>query len=172
MNIKNFLKINLIIFILFLVLYYITTGISSSSYGSYFFLPHAVRVIAAVIYGPVAFLGLFLSHFAVGEFFSDREININLLLSLVGSSMGYISFYILVLFKLINQNLHNTKFEHVLFIILLSSILNSVCNSLVFESISDLSNFKFITTYLVGDFLGGSVGFYLFLKILNKIEKK
>ena len=63
------------------------------------------------------------------------------------------------------------RFEQLLFIILLSSIINSIGTFLVFDNIFIFSSFKFIFSYLIGDFVGGVVGFYLFIKIYTAYKR-
>ena len=171
----HFLKINLLIIILFILSFFLISfpvQTENFNYGSYFFLPHSVRVIAAVIFGKIAFLGLFISHLLVSEFSTSRTIDINLLLSLVGSSSCYIALFVTNIFKISNINFKGMKFEQLLFIILLSSIINSVGTFLVFDNIFIFSSFKFIFSYLIGDFVGGVIGFYVFIKIYTAYKKK
>ena len=172
---QKFFRINFLIIILFILSFFfisIPVQTENFNYGSYLFLPHSVRVIAAVIFGKIAFLGLFISHLIVSEFSTTRMININLLLSLVSSSSCYIAVFITHIFKITNINFEKIKFEQLLFIILLSSIINSIGTFLVFDNIFVFSSFKFIFSYLIGDFVGGVIGFYIFIKIYSKYKKK
>ncbi len=169
----HFLKVNILIVILFILsfsLISIPVDIEDFNYGSYLFLPHAVRVIAAAVFGKIAFCGLFVSHLLVAEFSSSRSIDINLLLSLIGSSSCYIAVFVLDIFKISNKDFNKIKFEQLLFLILFSSILNSIGSFLVFDNIFIFSSFKFIFSYLIGDFLGGVVGFYIFIKIYKNFK--
>ena len=172
---QKFFRINFLIIILFILSFFlisIPVQTENFNYGSYLFLPHSVRVIAAVIFGKIAFLGLFISHLIVSEFSTTRMININLLLSLVSSSSCYIAVFITHIFKITNINFEKIKFEQLLFIILLSSIINSIGTFLVFDNIFIFSSLKFIFSYLVGDFVGGVIGFYVFIKVYTAYKRK
>ena len=75
-------------------------------------------------------------------------------------------------FKISKVDFQGIEFEKLLFIILLSSIINSVGTFLVFDNIFVFSSFKFIFSYLIGDFVGGVIGFYLFIKIYSAYKRK
>ena len=172
---RKFIKINILIIFLFILSFFlisIPVENENFNYGSYLFLPHSVRVIAAVIFGKIAFFGLFVSHLIVSEFSTSRLIDVNLLLSLVGSSSCYIAVFITHVFKISKVDFQGIEFEKLLFIILLSSIINSVGTFLVFDNIFVFSSFKFIFSYLIGDFVGGMIGFYLFIKIYSAYKRK
>ena len=171
----KFIKINLLIIFLFILSFFlisIPVETENFNYGSYFFLPHSIRIIAAVIFGKIAFFGLFFSHLIVSEFSTSRMIDVNLLLSLIGSSSCYIAVFIMHVFKMSKADFKGIKFEQILFIILLSSIINSIGTFLVFDNIFIFSSFKFIFSYLIGDFVGGVIGFYIFIKIYSAYKKK
>ena len=170
----HFIKVNILVIILFVLSFFlisIPVDIDNFNYGSYLFLPHAIRVIAAVVFGKIAFFGLFISHLLVAEFLTSRALDINLLLSLIGSSSCFIAVFILNLFKMSKKNFNKIKFEQLLFLILFSSIVNTIGTFLVFDNIFIFSSIEFIFSYLVGDFFGGVLGFYLFIKIYSAIKK-
>ena len=172
---QQFIKVNVLIIILFILSFFLISipiQTENFNYGSYFFLPHSVRVIAAVIFGKIAFLGLFISHLIVSEFSTTRAIDINLLLSLVSSSSCYMAVFITHIFRISNANFEKIKFEQLLFIILLSSIINSIGTFLVFDNIFIFSSLRFIFSYLIGDFVGGVIGFYIFIKVYTAYKNK
>ena len=141
----NFIKINFLIIFLFVLSFFlisIPVQTENFNYGSYFFLPHSIRIIAAVIFGKIAFFGLFVSHLIISEFSTSRMFDVNLLLSLVGSSSCYIAIFITHVFKISKVDFKGIRFEQLLFIILLSSIINSIGTFLVFDDISFLLRFS------------------------------
>ena len=175
-NFFHLIKLNLFILLTFVGLYYFTLflAIFTAPYGNTFFFPNALRIITPIIYGIGAFPGLFLGHIYTGIFINDmNDLNLVLYLSLEGSLIGFISYYILKKFKILDKNFKKIKFEKVIFFILFVSILHSLSAFLIYENrvTIELKTFKFIITYIIGDFVGGCIGFYVFLKFYNKINK-
>ena len=177
-NIRFFhlIKLNLFILLTFVGLYYFTLYLTifNTPYGNIFFFPNALRIIAPIIYGIGSFPGLFLGHIYTGIFINDmNDINLVLYLSLEGSLIGFISYSILKKFKILDKNFKKIKFEKIIFFILFVSILHSLSAFLIYENrlTIELKSFKFIITYIIGDFVGGCIGFYVFLKFYYKVDK-
>ena len=177
-NIKFFylIKLNLLILLIFIGLYYFTLLliIFAKPYGNIFFFPNALRIITPLIYGFGSFPGLFIGHIYSGIVINNiNDLNLVLYLSFEGSLIGFISYYILKKFKILDKNFKKIKFEKIIFFILFVSILHSVSAFLIYENrlLIELETFKFISTYIIGDFIGGCIGFYVFLKFYNSINK-
>ena len=177
-NIRFFhlIKLNLFILLTFVGLYYFTLYLTifNTPYGNIFFFPNALRIIAPIIYGIGSFPGLFLGHIYAGIFINDtNDINLVLYLSLEGSLIGFISYSILKKFKILDKNFKKIKFEKIIFFILFVSILHSLSAFLIYENrlTIELKSFKFIITYIIGDFIGGCIGFYVFCKWLYSLYR-
>tara|TARA_B100002019_G_scaffold90392_1_gene78117 strand:- start:286 stop:843 length:558 start_codon:yes stop_codon:yes gene_type:complete len=165
----KFLIINFLVLLLFLFAYFIVTNLPNFAkpYGSLVFLPNALRVICPLIFGLISIPGLFLGHVLAGIYlFQINSSELIFLLSIEGSLVGFFALYILKIFKILELNFKNIKFEKILFFVLLVSLFHAIFAFLIFDYNSNESfhSLKFIFSYFVGDFVGGTLGFYLFLK--------
>ena len=168
-SIIKFFIINFLVLLLFLIAYFIVTNLPNFAkpYGSLIFLPNALRVICPLVFGLISIPGLFLGHVLAGIYlFKINSLELIFLLSVEGTLVGFFSLYILKIFKIIDLNFKSIKFEKILFFVLLVSLLHAIFAFLIFDYNSNESfhSLKFIFTYFVGDFVGGTLGFYLFLK--------
>lgn len=176
-TLNKIIKQNLYIIIFYYFLWYFTYNyiipiekflFSSSDLiiPSLIFLPHGVRVVSSIAYGIRVFPGLFLAHIITGLFFID---NIYLILSLSITSVlsVYLAVY-LVLKKLSIKNIFEITLKNILFITVISSIINSIGNSLITNfSLNQYEYFKDAINYCIGDVVGTLLLFYL-IKLLNK----
>lgn len=137
-------------------------------YGNLIFLPHSVRLIAAIVFGWVVFPGLFFAHL-LSSIIAGHNVDIHsILISTNASLCGYLALLVINFFKIKNfKNLKDINFKHILFVVFFAGFFNSVGNFLIkdyfFENIVSIN---FILSYLAGDFIGGFIGLYLLLKLL------
>ena len=139
-------------------------------YGNLVFLPHSIRLIAAIVFGWVVFPGLFIAHLA-SSLIAGHDIDVHsLFISANASLSGYFAVFIITFFKL--KNLHqltNINFSQILFVVLFAGIFNSIGNFLIKDYFFDnIMSINFIFSYLIGDFIGGFIGLYILLKLLPK----
>ena len=139
-------------------------------YGNLVFLPHSIRLIAAIVFGWVVFPGLFIAHLTSSLIAGHSIDGHSLFISANASLSGYFAVAIITFFKL--KNLHqltNINFSQILFVVLFAAIFNSIGNFLIKDYFFDnIMSINFIFSYLVGDFVGGFIGLYVLLKLLPK----
>ena len=168
MTLDRIIKINVLIAISYIFLYFFSLYLWGLDfiYGNLFFLPHSIRIIAALVYGWICFPGLFIGHLFCDIFFDKSS---NYLLVIFGSTIVFIVIEILKYFQVFDlKNFNNVNFVHIIFIVFLASIFNALGSFIIFDFYDQINSFNFIFSYFVGDFLGGFVGLYLFLKFFYK----
>ena len=143
-----------------------------AEHASLLYLPHAIRVIAYYVIGPIALLPIFLSQCFTNLFFNDAGLTETVNLSVISTFAIFAGFYLYGLIK--HGNLFNINatvdWKKIIIVGFLVSIFNSTLSSLYinyFEhSSSDFHmylNFK----YLTGDILGLVLGMFMFIIILH-----
>ena len=139
-------------------------------YGNLVFLPHSVRLIAAIVFGWVVLPGLFIAHLASSLIAGHSIDGHSLFISANASLSGYFAVFIITFFKIKNLNqLTNINFSQILFVVLFAGIFNSIGNFLIKDYFFDnIMSTNFIFSYLIGDFIGGFIGLYVLLKFLPK----
>jgi hypothetical protein len=154
---------------------YLLTGINAQSsenlLASYIYLPHGLRVLVAIVLGPLSFVGLLLAHLITG-YNAIQSINSLVILSSILSSIApYLSIYII--YKKFNLKIFEIKLDKIIALSLLSAFFNSffgVSSRLIFNfyetKIFTIQFFQFF----IGDVLG--VCFLFFLIIILNILKK
>jgi len=186
LNRKN-LNNNLVVFVLFIVLFIIQWFLVESFQSldiifaaSLIYLPHGLRVLATLIGGSKILPGLFLGHIISGFFIYYENLNfiliemintiklddilIIILASLASTYCVILSMYIL--------NFNLKKIENIsLKMILIISIISSIINSFFTNSIYYINNKEWQFTeqffyYIAGDLFGACIIFYC-LKFLN-----
>ena len=158
----DFFKKNILIAAAFFLLFLVSDFIFSinSNIGNLIFLPNAVRVIAVLIGGWAMLPGLILGHVMAG-FLNEP----NILLILVGSICPLLAFYILKITNVLDlDKLYNIRFEQIIFFVFFTSFFNAIGSYFVLSSDVGIGN-MFIIRYFVGDFLGGILGLFIFLKL-------
>ena len=168
MSPERIIKINSIICLSYIFLYFLSIYLWDLDfiYGNLLFLPHAVRLIAALIFGWVTFPGMLIGHVFCEFYFSE---GLNLLLAIYGACIVYLSVDILKYFKVFDlKNFNNVSFTHIIFIVFFASIFNAVGSFVIFDYYNQINSLNFIFSYFIGDFLGGFIGLYLFLKFFYK----
>jgi len=128
--------------------------------GSLLFLPHGIRVLSVLLGGIWILPGLFIGHLITAIYYFEilnfMESFLRVLLSLVSI---YLPYY---LFKLKKITLKN-----ILILALLSSLLNSIFQSLYLQISMINLDPHLIFSYLIGDLLGCLVLFYFIKYIQN-----
>ena len=181
--INKFLFLNFFVFTAYILIdvfqIYLLTGLKAQSseglVASYIYLPHGLRVILAIIFGPITFFGLLTAHIYTG-FKSTLEINnLILLSSLLSTIVPYLSVFLLL--KKFKIKIYEIKLISIILISILSAFLNaffSVLSRFFYnfyeEAIFTVKFFKFF----IGDVLGVLFLFLLIilLNLLNKIFTK
>lgn len=132
--------------------------------ASLVFLPHGVRVLSYVFFGPKIFYGLFLAHFVTGLSVNPNYLDISIL-SAFSAICALIAIRIYAGgFNLKNLNIFNVKF------IFYTSLIAAIINSLSVNTYKLSQGFVFkeiytsqIFQYIIGDVIGTIVLFYLFI---------
>ena len=153
--------------------------ISDSDLVSLLFLPHGVRVLACVLYGPrlgafYLFSATLLTGFWVGRIGDYEPLTLTLLYS-VGSLCVPIAFIFLQFIhedtKIGLTKVNNNTIKTIAYLALISSILNSIGHALVLDGFSDFSvQPRIILKFLFGDLLGALVLFLCLRFVLNRIK--
>jgi len=153
--------------------------ISNSELVSLLFLPHGVRVLTCVLYGPrlgafYIFSATLLTGFWVGSIGDDDPLTLTLRYA-VGALSVPIA-YVFLQFIHEDTKIGLTKVNHntiktIAYLALISSILNSIGHALVLDGFSDFSvQPRIILKFLFGDLLGALVLFLCLRFVLNRIK--
>ena len=153
--------------------------ILNSELVSLLFLPHGVRVLTCVLYGPrlgafYLFSATLLTGFWVGSIVDYDPLTLTLLYA-VGSLCVPIAFVFLQ-FIYEDTKIGLTKLRHntiktIAYLALISSIINSIGHALVLDGFSDFSvQPRIILQFLTGDLLGTLVLFLCLRFVLNRIK--
>ena len=140
-------------------------------HASYLYLPHAVRIIAYYVLGPIALIPIFLSQCFTFILFNNGELFNTVCLSSISTLSIYFGFSSYELIK--KDNLFNIRnavdWKKIIIIGFLVSIFNSTLSTLYLnlekghDYFDDTLNF----TYLIGDVLGLVFGMILFIVTLK-----
>ena len=133
------------------------------------FLPHGVRVISTVVYGLRSLIHLLCAHVLTGLSFIN---DIYLLIPLSFVSTFCVWLTILIIYKRKNGlSLDQINFKNIILITLLASIINSIGNYLtkliLIDDYGTLFNQE-LFLYILGDFLGTVLLFFLYIKWIKK----
>ena len=136
-------------------------------HASYLYLPHAVRIIAYYVLGPIALIPIFLSQIFTFILFNDGEFFNTVYLSTISTISIYFGFISYELIK--KDNLFNIKntvdWKKIIIIGFLVSVFNSTLSTL-YLNLEKGHNYFYETlnfTYLIGDVLGLVFGMILFI---------
>jgi len=152
-----------------LEIYLFTAGVVE--HASFLYLPHAVRIIAYYVLGPIALVPIFLSQCFTFIVFNNGELFNTVFLSAISTFSIYLGFRLYELIKKDNLfNINNAvDWKKIIIIGFLVSIFNSTLSTLYLNLenksnyLSEMLNFK----YLTGDVLGLVFGMFLFILILK-----
>ena len=146
---------------------------------SLLFLPHGVRVLTCVLYGPrlgafYLFSATLLTGFWVGSIVDYDPLTLTLRYA-VGSLCVPIAFVFLQFIhedtKIGLTKVNNNTIKTIAYLALISSILNSIGHALVLDGFSDFSvQPRIILKFLFGDLLGALVLFLCLRFVLNRIQ--
>jgi len=157
-------------FLIYPVEVYIFTE-SVVEHASYLYLPHAVRIIAYYVLGPIALIPIFLSQCFTFILFNNGELFNTVYLSSISTLSIYLGFTSYELIKKDNLfNIRNTvDWKKIIIIGFLVSIFNSTLSTLYLnlEKGQDYFYETLNFTYLIGDVLGLVFGMFLFILILK-----
>ena len=153
--------------------------ILNSNLVSLLFLPHGVRVLACVLYGPrlgafYLFSATLLTGFWAGSLGDYNPLTLTLLYA-VGSLCVPIAFVFLQFIhedtKIGLTKVNNNTIKTIAYLALISSILNSIGHAIVLDGFS-ASEVKprIILQFLIGDLLGTMVLFLCLRFVLNRIK--
>lgn len=144
----------------------ILTGVASLV-----FLPHGVRVLSYIFFGPKIFFGLFAGHLVTSLNFSNM-IYLNVIAGFFSSICALIAIRIYIGRYTIQQT-SELNIKLIILVSLLAAVLNSVFVN--FSRLAFIDDFALefghqVLQYIVGDILGTIVLFYLF-NFIKKIIK-
>ena len=153
--------------------------ISNSELVSLLFLPHGVRVLACVLYGPrlgafYLFAAGILTAFWAGNLADYDPLTLTILFA-VGALSVPIAFVFLEFIhedtKIGLTKVNNNTIKTIAYLALISSIINSIGHALVLDGFS-ASEVKprIILQFLIGDLLGTLVLFLCLRFVLNRIK--
>ena len=146
---------------------------------SLLFLPHGVRVLACMLYGPrlgafYLFLATFLTVFWVGAIGDYSPFTLTLLYAVGALSVPIAFIFLQFIYE--DTKIGLTKLRHntiktIAYLALISSIINSIGHALVLDGFSDFSvQPRIILQFLTGDLLGTLVLFLCLRFVLNRIK--
>ena len=153
--------------------------ISNSELVSLLFLPHGVRVLACVLYGPrlgafYLFAAGILTAFWAGNLADYDPLTLTILFA-VGALSVPIAFVFLEFIhedtKIGLTKVNNNTIKTIAYLALISSILNSIGHALVLDGFSAFEvKPRIILQFLTGDLLGALVLFLCLRFVLNRIK--
>ena len=136
-------------------------------YASLLYLPHAVRIIAYYILGPIVLIPIFLSQCFTYLVFNNAELMNTVYLSCLSTLSIFLGFRFYELVK--KRNIFNidktVDWKKIIIVGFLVSIFNSTLSS-IFISLNTGYNYFYESlnfTYLIGDVLGLVFGMFLFI---------
>ena len=136
-------------------------------YASLLYLPHAVRIVAYYVLGPIVLIPIFLSQCFTYLVFNNAELINTVYLSCLSTLSIFLGFKLYELVRKKNIfNINNTvDWKKIIIVGFLVSIFNSTLSSL-YISLNTSYNYFYESlnfTYLIGDVLGLVFGMFLFI---------
>ena len=140
-------------------------------HASYLYLPHAVRIIAYYVLGPIALIPIFLSQCFTFILFNNGELFNTVYLSTISTLSIYCGF---ILYELIKKDnlfdiINTVDWKKIIIIGFLVSVFNSTLSTL-YLNLKKGHDYFYETlnfTYLIGDVLGLVFGMILFILSLK-----
>ena len=140
-------------------------------YASLLYLPHAVRIIAYYVLGPIVLIPIFLSQCFTYLVFNNAELMNTVYLSGLSTLSIFLGFRLYELIR--KRNIFNidktVDWKKIIIVGFLVSIFNSTLSS-IFISLNTSYNYFYESlnfTYLVGDLLGLVFGMFLFILFIR-----
>jgi hypothetical protein len=147
-------------------------------FASLMYLPHAVRVLAVSILGPIAFLALFPAMLLVIYFENQFSVDIahkqSILTAAVGAGCSVLAYYIVRFFSRseLPFGIRLQSWRPVFLIGVIASLLNSIGMAFVFREFFDPNLFpQLILRYFVGDIFGLAAGSLFLLVCLRFTDR-
>jgi hypothetical protein len=140
-------------------------------YASLLYLPHAVRIIAYYVLGPIVLIPIFLSQCFTYLVFNNAELMNTVYLSCLSTLSIFLGFRLYELTRKKNIfNINNiVDWKKIIIVGFLVSIFNSTLSSL-YISLNTSYNYFYESlnfTYLIGDVFGLVFGMFLFIICLS-----
>ncbi|RUM77648.1 MAG: hypothetical protein DSZ13_01240 [Candidatus Thioglobus sp.] len=167
---------------------YLTSALMSWMYGvditigNYLWLPMGAKVLAFLLFGIWALPGVLIGSLMSGMFLYDFWIGNTFygpLGTLVGVFAPLLAIMVMRHFHLSNFfDAGKINFRHVLFLIILSSLINTLAKLFLYiDKVKGIDGksvdaLNFIQSYLTGDVLGGIVFVFIVLKVLLPVVIK
>jgi len=162
-------KYNIVTFVLVIISLLIIEGLTHSDFsiGSLLYLPMGAAIFAYLLFGFGVLPGVAIANTLIGYFLWDNWLGSGVTgfsgHVVVGSLAPIAAILIMKYFKLSNFfEGKQLNFRHVIFLVILTALINTLLKFFIFMSVMPEFNdpAKFISTYLVGDILGGLVFIY------------
>jgi hypothetical protein len=144
------------------------------STASLVFLPHGIRVLSFVFFGPKVFPGLLIAHIITG--FAFNQVFIEIVITGLFSTLCVLLAIKIYTGSFLVRDIKMFDAKFIFIISLIAAIINSLTvntawlflkNDILFSSLYGLVVFKFI----VGDLIGTIILFYLFIFIRKVIKQ-
>ena len=139
-------------------------------FASLLYLPHAVRIIAYYVLGPIVLIPIFLSQCFTYLVFNNAELMNTVYLLFLSTLSIFLGFKLYGLVK--SKNLFNINktvdWKQIIIVGFLVSIFNSTLSTLYISLDTSFINYKNINfVFLIGDMLGLVFGMFLFILFLK-----
>ena len=175
------------IFFIFLICFFITDkilfpiqsklfGSENIIVGALIFLPHGVRVISTAVYGLRSIIPLLCAHFlALLMYVNFFGLHLTVILTFISTFCVWLT--ILIIFRSKNGlSLDQITFKNIILITFVSSTINSFGHAFakhlfLIQTHLSLIN-KELFYYMIGDFLGTLLLFFLYIKFIKKYFTK
>ncbi|MDB3869667.1 hypothetical protein N9351_02250 [Candidatus Thioglobus sp.] len=156
------------------------TGGIDISVGNYLWLPMGAKILAFLLFGFWAFPGVLLGSLMSG-YILYNFLNVDTIYGPLGSLIGaFAPMGAILIMRYFNLSTFfdsdkKLEFRHVIFLIVLSSIINTIFKLFLYfgrvSGVDDqqIDSPEFILSYLTGDILGGVVFILLTIKIVMPI---
>ncbi len=172
---------NFIAFILVIVSLLIAEGIAHIDFtnGNFLFHPIGAAILSYLLFGFKVFPGVAIANTLIGYFLWDNWFGNGITgfygHVIIGSLAPVVAILIMKLFHL-SEFFKDGKlnFRHILFLVILTGLVNSLLKFFLFMGVlkANPDPVVFLSTYLVGNILGGIVFIYMAVKILPILIKK
>lgn len=171
-NLREFFLYNILAFVLL-----VSARVLSSPFdhltpdiGNLLWFPIGAAILCYLLFGYRVFFGIFLGYLIAETIIEGGIFDISqkeILKRFASSIAPMVSIYLMRLFHL-SKFFDDEKISisHVIFLVFFSAILSTLFKALLIEnSLPGLDSY--ITTYLIGDILGGTIFIYLGIKIFS-----
>ncbi|RUM81139.1 MAG: hypothetical protein DSZ16_05005 [Candidatus Thioglobus sp.] len=151
-------------------------GYMNFTYGNLLFLPVGAEIFVYLLFGFRVLPGVMIANTIVGYFLWNswfgNDLNGFIGHVIIGSLSPLLALYIMKIFNL--SNFIDSKlieYKHILFSIILTALISTLGKFMFFWGIikEPIEPLSFISSYMVGDILGGAVFIYFAIKILHPL---